>query len=209
MVQFPGSTIGTYALPIELALDFHNVKHQSFVQWLAENESSFNEADTDDVHEYIAHLQESGAYGQLLLQSVREVFYVLFGNRQVLTLFNKLIAGYISQFDVDWPIAEEPVSLFQKTGVLKRCHIPTWVQRAVFFRDRGICVSCHRDLSGILSMWSEEHFDHIIPLRAGGMNDVTNIQLMCADCNLKKSAKAVDSPDFYQDWYLLPEEDFE
>ena len=200
---------GARALPIELALDFHKVKYQPFVEWLAENESSFDDASADDVYEYIGHLQESGAYGQLLLQSVREVFYVLFSNRQVLALFNKFVAGYITEFDVDEPIAEEAVSLFQKSGVLKRCHVPTWVQRAVYFRDRGVCVSCHRDLSGILNIWSQKHFDHIIPLRAGGMNDVTNIQLMCEDCNLKKSGKAIDSPNLYQDWYLLPGDDLD
>ena len=33
------------------------------------------------------------------------------------------------------------------------------------------------------------HIDHVMPLSKGGSNDAGNIQLLCATCNLKKSAK--------------------
>jgi len=33
------------------------------------------------------------------------------------------------------------------------------------------------------------HIDHVMPLSKGGSNDAGNIQLLCAPCNLKKSAK--------------------
>jgi len=33
------------------------------------------------------------------------------------------------------------------------------------------------------------HIDHIMPLSKGGTNELSNIQLLCPDCNLKKNNK--------------------
>lgn len=33
------------------------------------------------------------------------------------------------------------------------------------------------------------HRDHRVPLVAGGSNDITNIDLLCGPCNLRKGAK--------------------
>ena len=34
--------------------------------------------------------------------------------------------------------------------------------------------------------------DHVIPLALGGLNDITNIQPLCIDCNMKKGIKIED-----------------
>lgn len=58
-------------------------------------------------------------------------------------------------------------------------YIPKEVQREVWRRDGGRCVEC--------GIKENIEFDHIIPLSKGGSNTVRNIQLLCQECNNKKS----------------------
>jgi hypothetical protein len=61
--------------------------------------------------------------------------------------------------------------------------IPTEVKNHVLERDGGCCVMCGSN-EGI-------HFDHILPIAKGGDNTEDNIQILCKDCNLRKSDKIV------------------
>lgn len=99
-----------------------------------------------------------------------EIEYILFQNRDFLLRFN-----------------EQQAVAFEN-NLRKRVYIPEWVKRAVLFRDKGCCVFCKKDLTGICSLLedNEKQFDHIVPLNEGGINDVCNIQLSCKNCNLKK-----------------------
>ena len=69
-----------------------------------------------------------------------------------------------------------------------RKHIP-----ALFTRDGFLCKGCltpfpnPRDGRAV-------HVDHIIPRVKGGGNDIANLQLLCAQCNLRKGA---DSPTMF------------
>ncbi len=58
-------------------------------------------------------------------------------------------------------------------------HIPSCVRREVWRRDKGRCVNCgsRRNLE----------YDHIIPFSEGGSNTARNIELLCEECNRKKS----------------------
>ena len=52
------------------------------------------------------------------------------------------------------------------------------------------CESCRKKLVSI----SDCHFDHITPYAKGGQNTLENCQILCVDCNLKKTDK--DLRDF-------------
>ncbi len=58
-------------------------------------------------------------------------------------------------------------------------YISAKTRREVWRRDMGRCVQCR----------SQERleYDHIIPFSRGGSNTARNIQLLCENCNRKKS----------------------
>lgn len=76
------------------------------------------------------------------------------------------------------------------------------IRKQVILRD-GKCVICGRAITRLIEddpNWNKRwrpydsedrpfHFDHIIPLVAGGTDDVNNIQLTCQLCNLAKSRR--------------------
>lgn len=55
--------------------------------------------------------------------------------------------------------------------------------KSLLKRQRGKCVVCKVNIS------KTYHIDHIMPLAKGGSNKPSNIQLLCPNCNLHKSAK--------------------
>lgn len=60
--------------------------------------------------------------------------------------------------------------------------IPSKVKKDVWKRDQGKCVLCGEK--------KNLHFDHDLPFSRGGTSLlVTNVRLLCAKCNLKKSDK--------------------
>ena len=75
-----------------------------------------------------------------------------------------------------------------------------------YFRDHGCCVFCGKDLSGTIHVTEsrEIHYDHIIPLTNHGINDISNLQLSCQECNLKKRDESMTSVK-YQQWYEIDE----
>jgi hypothetical protein len=57
--------------------------------------------------------------------------------------------------------------------------IPRDVRRAVFTRDGGSCAECGSNF--------DLQYDHILPVTLGGATTVENLQILCADCNRRKS----------------------
>ena len=135
---------------------------------------------------YLEYLDryESGLFYSVISDIAVEIEYILFQNRDFLLRFN-----------------EQQAVAFEDNP-RKRVYIPEWVKRAALFRDKGCCVFCKKDLTGLYSLLedNEKHFDHIVSLNEGGLNDVCNIQLSCQDCNLKKSDSSKTST-LYQSAY--------
>jgi hypothetical protein len=192
-------------LPVNWALDRFGIKHKSFDTWLASFKRPFLEATDDDVEQYYEELRLSGHIEELLDYATTEVFLVLFQNRHALLLFNEMMAGQISHGARNLQPDSRLQTVFARPGVLKRVALPAWVQRAVLFRDRGMCVLCAADISGLLAIGSEENYDHIVPLASGGLNDVTNIQFLCKPCNSKKRAGQAITTNRHEVWY--PDDD--
>jgi hypothetical protein len=189
-------------LPVNLAFDRFGIAHESFDTWLEIRNRTFLEASNDDVSDYYDDLRLEGPLEELLERATSEVFFVLFQNRRVLMLFNDMMSRQMNEAVEIELIDPEYARFFVRPGVLRRVSIPSWARRAVYFRDRGLCVLCHKDLSGVLAVGGEENYDHIVPLAAGGLNDVTNIQLLCKECNAKKLAGEPITSSHYQRWYL-------
>ncbi|WP_165977118.1 HNH endonuclease [Nonomuraea diastatica] len=145
----------------------------------------------------------SQAYDDLLSCMADEVFHVVFHNRVLLAGLNSFVADQVAQVDPDDLVeAPEMARFFARNGRLKRVRIPTWVKRAVFFREHGKCAMCGRDLSNLLDVLPSEQFDHVVPLADGGLNDITNIQLLCQKCNIAKSDRAIIPGKRYRRWFF-------
>lgn len=111
-----------------------------------------------------------------------EIFYILFANRQFLLKFNTLLIKTVK-------VTNFPANFLNTKARIKRTSIPKWVKSAVFHRDKGRCVFCNTDLTGIVNTLTILNYDHIVPLDLFGTNDPCNIQLTCESCNKSKKIK--------------------
>ncbi|WP_352408134.1 HNH endonuclease [Acetoanaerobium noterae] len=124
---------------------------------------------------------------------VEDVFYVLFQDREFLLEFNLMLSNIISEIKY-----EDESEIMRKDGVLKRCsYFPKWLKEGIFFRDKGRCQKCNTNLTGTITMGTNYNWDHIVPLSLGGINDATNIQLLCEKCNKIKSDKEIYTSNKY------------
>ena len=155
----------------------------------------------EDIEKYHEDLHLSGTLEELYEKLANEVFYLMFNNRGTLLSFNAIVARYVSEIHYSDLDEDEIKRLFKRSGFLKRARIPEWCKKAVFFRDRGRCAMCGKDLSGLFSVKLKKHYDHIVPLALGGLNDVSNIQLLCSGCNNKKNKHEISSSNLYEFWY--------
>lgn len=189
-------------LPINFAFEQFGIVHENFETWLRLRGRSFLDATDEDVENYYDGFRLGGQFEELLGRATREVFFVLFQNRRILLKFNEMMASQLRLGAAGELERLSSGGVFARPGVLRRVAPPGWVKRAVYFRDRGMCVMCAADLSGVLAIGSEENYDHIVPLAAGGLNDVTNIQLLCKPCNSKKRIGRAITSNCYEAWYV-------
>ncbi len=67
----------------------------------------------------------------------------------------------------------------EAAGRPARAPIPSELRRAVFERDGGRCVECGSNF--------DLQYDHVLPVALGGATTLKNLQLLCAECNRRKS----------------------
>lgn len=188
-----------YKLWIDKALEFHNIENNGFKSWLSNKGIRIDKLSENDVYDYYEDLHDKEIYQKLVRHISSEVFFIFFANRKLLAAFNEFMAGVMISDDDE--LYEENKSFFEKPGKLKRVNIPQWAKRAVFYRDRGMCSFCFSDLSGLITTQPNKHYDHIVPLAKGGLNDITNLQLLCGECNLQKGSSLKSIINYYEGWY--------
>ena len=85
-------------------------------------------------------------------------------------------------------LADEGLALMAKRSALRSNGSTTqWrkLREIVIRRDGGACQHC--GLEG-------NHVDHIVPRKLGGDDSLTNLQLLCESCNLRKGGRFFDGP---------------
>ena len=129
-----------------------------------------------------------------------ELVHILFNDKQFLFKFNSLVQKIVKDEEKDYNLPWPKDSL-NEDGTIKRQTIPQWVKNAVYHRDKGHCVFCNRDLTGLVNILRQSNYDHIIPLKQFGTNDPCNIQLTCEECNKSKGAQLKMPKYKYQSWW--------
>lgn len=122
---------------------------------------------------------------------VHSAFQFVFQDRSFLHDFNFKLSQIVAE-EIDWVKENFPESVTSRNR-MRRKHFPVWLKLAVHYRDKGTCVICRCDLTGLVRMQNTIHIDHIIPLDLFGTNDPTNMQLLCADCNLTKGNRTTET----------------
>lgn len=189
---------------LERGLVAYGIDHVPFLKW-AESKGTAREDICNDhiVDWWEQSLGYEDKRQEFIDRTIEEVFFLLFLDRELLRSLHDFASFHVRGLAIE-DVPAESACFFESSGRLRRVKPPQWAQRAVFYRDRGKCVLCRRDLSGLLGVDAKVAFDHVVPLARGGLNDVTNLQLLCQKCNLEKQAGRPVTSNWVQCWYPPP-----
>ncbi len=169
----------------------------------------FDLSDDEDGEPHKWFTENKDKFYELFNRMADEVFHVLFANRNFLIKFNLLVAKTVQQMiNKSFPFEQyaDPSAQFSEDKLnskerIKRRNIPSWVKNAVFHRDKGRCVYCNTDLTGVVNSLTAKNYDHMVPLDLFGTNDPCNIQLTCETCNKSKTNRFSSTGFKYQPWW--------
>jgi hypothetical protein len=174
---------------LEADFRFYRIKIPAFSAYCRKRRTKGTEEEQDVLEEWC--YDHDNAFNLLFLRYAKEAEHMLFSNRHFLLDLHSSLAEFLRSPARPTRLPALPIP---------RVAIPRWAKRAVFFRDHGRCVFCQADLSGVVDLEKEEHFDHMVALADGGVNDPTNLQLTCRRCNLRKGKKA-KTEYLYAEWW--------
>jgi hypothetical protein len=89
------------------------------------------------------------------------------------------------------PLAAAPTALPPSIPPEKKRQVPLGMRLKVLDRDGYTCVRCGRSPALVRGLML--HVDHLDPFAKGGKTELSNLQTLCADCNLGKGDET-----FYQ-----------
>lgn len=163
-------------------LDAHDIKYIGLEQYIEEQFRDDETGETIDVteehieehkYDYALHYLEDIVLSKLPSMIVPEVFTLLFSDREAMKAFNLKVADTLG------------------TRTPRCTYWPKWLERALFCREKGLCAICKADLTSLHHVNGKLAIDHIVPIALNGVNDPTNLQILCEDCNGKKSGTEV------------------
>lgn len=164
-------------------LDDHGIEYCEKQVWIDEG---------NDCEAYYNYLTEE-IYEQVTPLVVNEVFTLLFADRSLLLQLGTVVAETVKPLKV----ADHPDLLAMDGKVIRCTYWPSWVKKALMYRDKGRCSICLCDITGCFAVGEGYHMDHIVPLNLGGTNDITNLQILCETCNLAKGGDEIKTSTKY------------
>lgn len=140
-----------------------------------------NDATRDDYHKRIGewrdrNRQKMAKYRSDNPEKYRQRFRLWWGNNK--EFFRQIWRDYYNKD----PIKHRIRSHQRRAG---NSNFGSSDIQEIMVLQKGKCANCQRKFSKKVRM----HIDHIIPLARGGSSFRRNLQLLCAACNLTKSAR--------------------
>lgn len=169
--------------PVFELLDGYDIEYETLDDYIfnmfREDDTGESVTVTDELRdkykvEYALYSLEDIVIEAVLPKLVIEVFTLLFSDRVAMKEFNLKLSESLGG------------------AVHKRCtYWNSWLKSALMYREKGVCAICKTDLTAKYNSLGNVAVDHIVPIALGGVNDPTNLQLLCSTCNGKKSGNIV------------------
>lgn len=175
------------------APDIYEEIYQEFESYQTEYQK-FESYKGVNYNQYLLDIYKSNIHSPL----VTDTFTILFESRDIMKKFNLHIADEIKKFTVsNYPF------FLKFDGVMKRCtYWPEWLKQGLLRREQGHCAICQKNVTGGFVNKMGFAIDHIVPLNLGGVNDPTNLQMLCGDCNNSKGGEKTTTSDKYAPFWL-------
>ena len=151
----------------------------------------------------------------LIIQEVDRNKQIVASHSQELTSHSqeltRLDASKLDKYEFDRHLLKQQSKEAQRQWYAKR-RFPDWVKEWMRAHAGGRCLNpaCRRQLNPDPRAPRAERpqYDHVLSIEDGGMGTVDNCQLLCAECNQKKSGLYVDyrPKDLKEQAYHIAEE---